>query len=257
MKGDCVLVRPVSILAALVLLVPLCAIGADRSDGRASPFGTGPESFSGAERAPADSEAQLREIESTKRLMKELGALHGGGGPMAAGAAIKPTGPSVSGVPTQVDEPAKDSGGDLTSNPALRETVKAVNGAVNQVTGGGAASSSAARSNNLEVPQEAPRTRQPGDEERLAELLNGLVDEMLPWALGFGVLFVVGYGGISLVSGRSGNTPGASSSRGRHRSRRSGGAGRAGDGSGRRHSRSSRSGRHPSASDSRARPPSA
>lgn len=249
--GDCAVVRPVAFLAVMAFVFPMCVSGADRADGPAYSTGISQDALSRGERVPSDTETQLREIENTKRLMKELGSMHGGGS-MATGKVVSPAAPGPS-VPTEASAttPAADSGPNLLANPNVRETVKAVSGVVQQVTGSTPRPVDAsARSPGSEAPEPPPRPRQPGDEERLAEMLNGLLDEMLPWAIGFGVLFVVGYGGVSLASARSGGAAQAPASRRRHRSRRSSGSSRGSESSGRRRSRSSQSGHHHSAGDS-------
>ena len=191
------------------------------------------------ESKPGDVEAQLREIENTKKLMKALGELHGQGtgGPQsqspaqagadaaksaAGGAAVllapgsrDPKGLELPGLPTE----------DLRAlGKEASQAARAVG--LDSGSAGAVASSGQAAANPGENGgMRPPRASAPGDEERYKVMLESLLEEIGPWVIAFVVIFFLGYVTISWISARARKTS-RMGDRGRSGSRRKGGSGR-------------------------------
>ena len=201
------------------------AFAADQPGASQAPaFGPGAQIWPGAgalggsaERV-SDVDAQLRDIETTKKLMKALGELHGQAAPGALltgqnqlGAGGKP-GIAQTVPAAALADPSANTALELPRLPA--EQLRAATGAVSQVarTIGVTSSSSdgagrAADSGLGRIEESSTaRSRAPGDDEKFRALFDQLVDEMLPWAIGFVVLFGAGYGVFALVLARSGSS---------------------------------------------------
>lgn len=242
----------VRVLASMALIIGGSAVAADGPQPGSLPIlapgskGTlGEAGILGNDAKAQDSEAQLREIESTKRLMKtlrDMNAPPAGAGPGQAGESREAT--------KAAEAPKAAKGGPEGGGPGLelpgavaselREVASGVSQAARAVglTGDPAAvaardanrpndGSPGATSGSMRDP-EVMRTTVKADEGEVQAMLDRLIDEILPWAIGIGVLLALSYGIFSWAAaranagdaGRRGSSGGRSGSRKRRSSRR-------------------------------------
>lgn len=219
MNGDCG--KSGHALCILIGVFALCSGPAAQAADN-SPKADQPDIFRGVvapgSERPADAESQLREIESAKRLMKELGALHGGGTPaggtkdgavVPAFGARERTGKMPLGALGEAgpDEPKSEPiAGAREVAGVLSSAAKVVGvGSASAGTPGGRSTGASEPSADSEAtPRRSAQADDPGQVERL---LNGLIDEVLPWAIGFAILFAIGYVGISWMFARAERGP--------------------------------------------------
>ena len=162
----------------------------------------------GKEVRPVDVEAQLREIENTKKLMKALGELHSQGKASATEQGVKGSDaarPSPAALPQSTPEAVAREGGGLELPRLPGEELRAIAGGVSQAaravgleTGARPASAEdGLRRGGVDGhPAEAttkPRAYSAGDHERLSELFDKFIDEVLPWFGGIAVLLAICY----------------------------------------------------------------
>ena len=169
------------------------------------------------ESKPVDVEAQLREIENTKKLMKALGELHGQGtggvqGQLPGQPGLDPAKSAPGGSPAPVTSNARDQNGlELPGLPtdAVRALGKEASQAARAVgldssSGGAETSPRQADTNSGDNGGMRPsRAPAPGDEMRFKAMLESLIEEIGPWAITFVVVFFLGYVAISWLSARA------------------------------------------------------
>ncbi len=223
---------------------PAADLSRSQSGANALPGLASPPGDLDRESKPVDVDAQLREIENTKKLMKALGELHGQGTggvqsqlPSQAGSDPGKSAPAVSAAP--VASGGRDLKGlELPGLPtddlrALgKEAAQAARAAgLGSGSGGAEASPRLADASPGESGAMRPaRAPAPGDEERYRVMLESLIEEIGPWVIAFVVVFFLGYVAISWLSARArkSSRPGdraRSGSRRRGESRRRSGAG--------------------------------
>lgn len=206
--------------AGWVLFAPALAAENESAKATSSILGQGgmsaPGGFgaSGKDAKGPDGEAQLREIESTKKLMKALGEMNAPqpGGADKAGEAAKQGAAANAARKGEAAEGGtgvlKGMGipGELATD--LREAAGAASKAARAVgltadpdtvvargTAGGGSGSSARG-------EETARSRPAASESEFQELLDKLIDEFLPWAIGIAVLLALTIGIFSWAAAR-------------------------------------------------------
>lgn len=216
---------------------PAADFSRSQSGANALPGLVSPPGDLGRESKPVDVDAQLREIENTKKLMKALGELHGQGaggvqGQLPGQAGLDPgkSAPAASAAP--VASGGRDQKGlELPGLPtdelrALGKEASQAARAAGLGSGSGGAETSPRQTDagpgesGAMRPARAPTA---GDEERYRVMLDSLIEEIGPWAIAFVVVFFLGYVAISWLSARVRKTsrPG---DRARSGSRRKGGS---------------------------------
>jgi hypothetical protein len=167
---------------------------------------------------PQDAEAQIREIERTKKLMRALGEMHGGEAAPKPGTqpAVAPSAvPAAPAASARQEAAAAPAIAPLSHLPAaeLREIAGTAREAARAVGIAGdkpvAASMQAERSLPVQE-QSRSRSRPSDDGQEFRALLDGFVDEVLPWVIGFGLLFIAAYSSYGWFAGRATRQPRAS-----------------------------------------------
>jgi hypothetical protein len=220
--------RLIPFVATVLMTVAGGAIAADTPAVPLPAAGIGGMTAVEGNPATPDVEAQLQEIERTKRLMRALGEMHGGnaaprpGTPAAAAGASAPAVPQP-GVKADAASPASALGLPALPDGAAAEIRGLVNsaGEVARAVGvsGDKPAATAERGSPLQEESRS-RTRASDNDLEVRAMFDSLLDEVLPWAIGFVLLFGLAYTGFSWMSGRSARGPHAGGRRSRRSSSR-------------------------------------
>ena len=166
-----------------------------------------------------DVEAQLRELESAKRLMKALGEMHAqsapGGQAPAQGRLAAPADLSAEMAKSAPDATKITSSGDFDvakmAGVDRKDAAERLSQAARVVTGERSdLQTSMTRPANMGSSTSeaaAPRARGYDNDERVRSMMENLIDEIAPWAISFAAVFGVGYTTLSWFTGRAAKTP--------------------------------------------------